>query len=112
MNPYGTGWHLGRAAFDEFLREVVRGVCEATGEKNNEAMLTGDRGISKIAKARFQSVKRDEELWTVEIEDLKDRGIAVYKAKWVIDATGRKASVAQKVSIHKLGLVVLKLINR
>ena len=35
-------------------------------------------------------------MWNVEMED--DKGVRkIFVAKWVVDATGRKASVATKV---------------
>ncbi|KAF8688487.1 Tryptophan halogenase, partial [Rhizoctonia solani] len=66
-NPFGKGWHLNRAAFDEQLRTCVRSLC-------------GD-GIavsSKVINANFKS--------------------------WLIDASGRKATVAQKPSAKTVRL--------
>ncbi|THH19999.1 hypothetical protein EW146_g1262 [Bondarzewia mesenterica] len=51
-NPYGIGWHLNRAAFEENLRETVR----------NKA----DGVHSRVLRARFQAVQRDAHGWIID----------------------------------------------
>ena len=87
FNPFGHGLHLNRADFDELLRNTV--VVNCTSESNNSRFL--------FEKGRFKSIFRNEEgLWNVEIEDDKEVR-KIFVAKWIVDATGRKASVATKV---------------
>ncbi|KAG8908753.1 hypothetical protein FRB99_002991 [Tulasnella sp. 403] len=80
MNPYGYGLHLDRAAFDESLRKAV---FEASP--------------SSIVKARFISVDKVDGVWSVISKSLEYGEERSYRAKWLVDATGRKASIAQKI---------------
>ncbi|KAI0825349.1 FAD/NAD-P-binding domain-containing protein [Trametes gibbosa] len=83
MNPYGAGWHLDRARFDETLREA----CAAR---------------ACLRKGKFAAVRRLDERdgfcgWDVDAE-MGSRGpIETFRARWVVDATGRRASVARKL---------------
>ena len=80
INPFGHGRHLNRADFDEILRTTV---------KNCTSRLSLERG-------KFKDIHRTREgLWNIEM-DVKGERKSV-AAKWVVDATGRKASVATKV---------------
>lgn len=91
MKPYGSGWHLDRAAFDESLREAIRDVCK----KSN-----GSPVPSRIARERWISVEKQRDaIWSVHTEDVATGAANCYRAKWVVDATGRKASVAKKVRV-------------
>ena len=88
FNPFGHGLHLNRSEFDEVLRNTV--VVNCTSESNSSSRFSFEKG-------RFKGIHRNEKgLWNVEIEDDKEvrKG---FVAKWVVDATGRKASVATKV---------------
>ncbi|CAE7226575.1 unnamed protein product [Rhizoctonia solani] len=86
MNPYGAGWHLDRSAFDETLREQVRSVCAEREAKD-----------CAIIKGTFKSVQKDEHrTWAVVVaSDAGDE--QSYSSKWLIDASGRQASVARKL---------------
>ena len=88
MNPYGMGWHLDRALFDETVRNAVRDVCQ-----NRD----GGSAPSSVERARLVSVEKEENTWRVHCEQLDSRNIKCYNARWVVDATGRKASLARKV---------------
>jgi len=87
LNPFGHGLHLNRADFDELLRNIVLTNC--TSESNNSRF--------SFEKGKFKGIHRNGKgLWDVEIED--DKGVRKsFVAKWVVDATGRKASVATKL---------------
>jgi flavin-dependent dehydrogenase len=80
MNPFGQGRHLNRSDFEEILRTTV---------KNCTSRLALERG-------KFKNIHRTPDgLWNIEM-DVKGERKSV-AAKWVVDATGRKASVATKV---------------
>lgn len=89
MTVYGSGWHLDRALFDESLREAVRDGCEKTN---------GDHVPSRMTKERLVSVEKRDNVWLVHTEHLDTGAMSLYHSKWVVDATGRKASLARKVS--------------
>jgi 2-polyprenyl-6-methoxyphenol hydroxylase-like FAD-dependent oxidoreductase len=79
MNPFGQGHHLNRANFDEMLRSAV-----------------DRRPSTMLKKGKFISVhKRDDGKWIIDLDvDGSRKSIEV---TWVVDATGRKASVATKI---------------
>ncbi|KAL4062181.1 hypothetical protein V8B97DRAFT_1946866 [Scleroderma yunnanense] len=79
MNPYGMGWHLDRALFDELFRQC---------------MCTAAQGSVSFVKGMFMDIKGIDEdtSWLVTVNEGK-----VYRSRWVIDASGRKATVARKL---------------
>ncbi|GJJ10927.1 hypothetical protein Clacol_005156 [Clathrus columnatus] len=79
MNPFGSSWHLDRAAFDESLRSIVKSVC---AKKNLE-------------KTKFTGVEKSKQKWTVSAKDPGSGVEQQYQAKWVVDASGRKASLGR-----------------
>jgi hypothetical protein len=82
MNPFGHGFHLDRAAFDEMLRSGV-----AQSLHSNTCVIKG----------KFKGVEKDSESnWVIHAD--VDGEATTFFARWVIDATGRKASLATKVS--------------
>ncbi len=87
MNPYGMGLHLDRAVFDELLRESVRAISH-------------DQKPGHVLHGSFTAVAKDSNSWLVSVDDVGSGKTIVYRSKWIIDASGRKASVAQKVRIH------------
>lgn len=87
MNPFGSGWHLDRAVFDESLREHIRALC-IDGVAEGRMILTGD----------FISVQKDDNIWAVKLHSVSV-GERTYYSKWLVDASGRKASVSQKVHV-------------
>lgn len=91
MKPYGSGWHLDRAVFDESLREAIRDACKKTN---------GNPVPSRITRERWISVEKQDAIWSVHTEDFVTGTANCYRAKWVVDGTGRKASVAKKVGVH------------
>ena len=84
MNPFGHGRHLNRADFDELLRNTVRN-C-GLGPKHRLA----------LEKGKFKGIQRtSEDLWSIEVDINGERKDIT--AKWVLDASGRQATVATKV---------------
>ncbi|KAF8630506.1 hypothetical protein AX15_002877 [Amanita polypyramis BW_CC] len=90
LNPFGKGWHLDRALFDQSFRDAV-------------SDLTADNPHNGLIKARFSSIEKQNDVWHVFAEDLRTENQCHYQGRWVIDATGRKASVA-----HKIGAKTIK----
>ena len=87
MNPFGHGLHLGRAAFDEMLRNTVTNNFEHDTTRSFQ-----------VVKGRFKGIEKDSACnWVVEADIAGET--MTFIARWVIDATGRKASLAKKVSI-------------
>ena len=94
MNPFGHGLHLNRSAFDEMLRGTVDSV-----EK-----ISRDRRLT-LCKGVFRSLRRmEDQRWNIEVE--LDGKQITFTTKWIIDATGRKAAVATKVSQIKIKINV------
>ena len=80
MNPYGEGWHLDRAHFDAMLR----GACGAI-----------------LLKGKFVAVRRTDSPrfgWELDVRTADSDTVETFRTRWLVDATGRKASMAQKVS--------------
>ena len=86
MNPFGMGLHLDRAAFEELLRRSVR---DAVGSQEQ----------MHVVRAKFMSAERQQHGWEVVAEDLGNHQITSFCSRLLIDATGRRASVARKVSL-------------
>ncbi|KIJ65396.1 hypothetical protein HYDPIDRAFT_167104 [Hydnomerulius pinastri MD-312] len=83
MNPFGAGWHLDRALFDQMLRETLE-TCSSIS----------------LVKSTFLDINvaaDDDTRWTMSASDLAGGDVKIYSAKWVVDATGRKATVARKL---------------
>ncbi len=73
----GSGWHLDREAFDEWLRA--------------EAVTAGAQLLSP---ARLAAIRRDGDGWQVDI-----RGVGFdfeVRTRWMVDASGRPASFARR----------------
>ena len=84
MNPFGHGFHLNRAAFDEMLRSTVTNSDHDTTK------------AIQVVNGRFKGIKKDSACnWVVEADVAGET--TTFFARWVIDATGRKASLATKV---------------
>ncbi|KAF8637445.1 hypothetical protein AX17_002810 [Amanita inopinata Kibby_2008] len=89
LNPFGKGWHLDRAFFDQSLRESVIDICQGS-ERDTMSQ-------KRVIKARFLSIRKDGDLWDVLAEELLSQRECHFQAKWVVDASGRKACLAQKL---------------
>jgi flavin-dependent dehydrogenase len=81
LNPYGDGWHLDRARFDTMLIEGAR----AAGVKI-EDMLPGSR------------IDHDSAGWCVRLGGGSPR---VLRAPFLVDATGRGASICTRQGIPR-----------
>ncbi|KDQ58313.1 hypothetical protein JAAARDRAFT_716233, partial [Jaapia argillacea MUCL 33604] len=90
MNPFRMGYHLDCAKFDQSLRDAVASTLKSP---------------SGVSKSIFTSVERQSnpEHWVISTRDLNSQEPKVFTACWVIDASGRKASLA-----HKLGANTVK----
>ncbi|CCM05261.1 uncharacterized protein FIBRA_07471 [Fibroporia radiculosa] len=89
MNPFGMGWHLDRACFDQILRDTVSSAAPDT--------------IS-LVKGVFMSVDtRDDALhWSLSASIFESDKTRVFTSKWVVDASGRKATVARKLGARTI----------
>lgn len=88
MNPYGSGWHLDRALFNESLRDAVRDGCDKTN---------GNCVPSRMTRERLVSVEKRDGVWSVHTEHVDTGTTSCYQSRWVVDATGRKASLSRKL---------------
>ncbi|KAF8208006.1 FAD/NAD-P-binding domain-containing protein [Mycena galopus ATCC 62051] len=82
-NMYGAGWHLDRGHFDETLREA----CDAV-----------------LRKGKFLGLRRVDERdgfgrgWEIDVEPMVAGGdVERFRAHWLVDATGRPATIARKI---------------
>ncbi|KAF8910003.1 hypothetical protein CPB84DRAFT_1936840 [Gymnopilus junonius] len=94
LNPFGHGLHLNRVEFEEILRDTVL-KC-ALGSSSRLA----------FRKASFKSLQKNSQgLWAIEIEEGGQRKPIL--AKWMVDGTGCKASVASKIGIKSITSALL-----
>jgi hypothetical protein len=84
MNPFGMGWHLDRASFDQILRDTVESICP---------------GPVSLVKGTFISIDKtdDSSCWSISVNVSSSDERKLYNSKWVVDASGRKSSIARKV---------------
>jgi flavin-dependent dehydrogenase len=85
MNPYGSGWHLDRVAFDAALidRALNAGVL----------FKPGSRLLRTVPKAGR---------WTLQFQSTE--GVFSRDCRWVLDATGRHAAFARAQGAKRLVL--------
>lgn len=77
FSPYGAGWHLDRALFDQSLRNAAK----------HAGASFHDGYIKKVI--------RHDKNW---ISEAKDKA---FKSTWVIDASGRSALMAKQLGITR-----------
>ena len=95
MNPFGQGFHLDRAAFEQLVRESVEDVPN----------IENPRG--SLVRAGFKSAEKDADgLW--DISATIDEESIHFRCRWLIDATGRKASLATSVCT---GIIIVSFTN-
>jgi len=75
----GPGWRLDRSGFDASLRAAARGSGAGWRAAGVAAMM------------------RDGSEWTVRLTSAE-----TFKARWLIDATGRRATVARRLGARRL----------
>jgi flavin-dependent dehydrogenase len=78
-SPYGSGWRLDRARFDADLREAAI------------------RDGATYRSERIAGVERTDTSWNIRL-----RNGATEKARWIIDATGRRAAIARRLGARRL----------
>lgn len=94
MNPYGAGWHLDRVHFDETLRLA----CGAVLQKSKFKSVKRFAGETTEGPPDASNDRPITFGWEVEAE-MNTRGVVEkFRTRWIVDATGRKASVAHKVT--------------
>ena len=79
LDPNGHGWHLDRARFDAFLR------AEAAAA-----------GAAVLEGATVREATRSGGTWTVVAG-----GRPAVRARWLVDATGRRAAVARRCGARR-----------
>ncbi|NQX37744.1 2-polyprenyl-6-methoxyphenol hydroxylase [Pedobacter steynii] len=86
-NPDGFGWHLDRQAFEIYLREAAL-----------------KRGVNCFWPAKLQSAHFENHRWSITAV-AKDKASNDtpyhFKAKFVIDASGRQSQFARKIGIGR-----------
>ncbi|MCX2452068.1 NAD(P)/FAD-dependent oxidoreductase [Pedobacter sp. PLR] len=86
-NPDGFGWHLDRQAFEIYLREAAL-----------------KRGVNCFWPAKLQSANFEDHRWSITAT-AQDKGsndpLYHFKAKFVIDASGRQSHFARKIGIGR-----------
>lgn len=83
-DPHGHGWHLDRPRFDAMLRDAARGAGAET---------LGATRVRKCARTAAGD-------WRLTLEGAG--APATVRARWVIDCTGRPASVARAEGVGRI----------
>jgi flavin-dependent dehydrogenase len=73
VNPYGNGWHLDRPRFDHMLAAHAR-----------------ESGVIVYEQATVKACEPDDDGWRIGLQD--GAGSATIACRFVVDATGRRAS--------------------
>jgi flavin-dependent dehydrogenase len=81
-HPDGAGWLLDRARFDQWLRSEAEA-----------------RGVVYAAPARIEGLARRDNGWAAEFID--QNGHRELTARFVVDATGRRSSIARSLGIER-----------
>jgi len=81
MNPFGAGWLLDRGAFDQLLRSTAISA-----------------GAVLVEHSRVRSIERATTRWQLRLGPGAGAGAGELSASFIIDATGRRRSLA-----HTLG---------
>lgn len=87
LDPNGPGWRLSRHTFDENLRAAA----SAAGAQH--------------FTLKVDSVERDSEYWVIGTKSGE-----VFRCRWLIDATGRSASIARRLGVLRVrdeGIIAL-----
>ncbi|KJA24104.1 hypothetical protein HYPSUDRAFT_200910 [Hypholoma sublateritium FD-334 SS-4] len=82
LNPFGHGLHLDRAAFDETMRAVI-------------VQLSQKDSRIALIKGRLIDLQSDNGCWAIRVE-VGDETRTIH-TEWLIDASGRRASLATKL---------------
>jgi flavin-dependent dehydrogenase len=79
-NPAGSGWHLDRTTFDAMLAEQAQ-----------------RQQVSMLREARVREVERVGESWHLGLASGQE-----VRARFVVDATGRAATIARRLGARAL----------
>lgn len=82
-NPDGFGWHLDRQAFEVYLRQTAL-----------------KRGVNCFWPAKLQTAHFENDHWSIRATASNDPEYQ-FKAKFVIDASGRQSHFARKIGIGR-----------
>src|SRR5258708_767718 len=88
LNPWGSGWHVDRRAFDIML-----------------ARAAADAGTAVVTDAAVVSLRHSADEWTLTLrraDVLPQHGDVELRARVIIDATGRAASVAAQIGAGRV----------
>lgn len=80
LNPYGNGWHLNRSAFDMFLQSIAH-----------------DAGTI-IHNDKVSTIVNEDGLYVFP----KSSKYGDIRCKWIIDASGRRSSIARKYGATRI----------
>lgn len=86
-NPDGFGWHLDRQAFEIYLRESAL-----------------KRGVNCFWPAKLQNAHFENHQWSITAtakDQVSSEHLYHFKAKFVIDASGRQSHFARKIGIGR-----------
>ena len=85
MNPYGHGWNLDRVAFDhDLLAEAEKCGCD----------------VRKQFQIKTLSYNSCEKIWDITLNN-KQGVVHNFQSRWIIDATGRQASIARMLGVKR-----------
>ncbi|KAI0027077.1 hypothetical protein K488DRAFT_91373 [Vararia minispora EC-137] len=85
MSPYGSGWHLDRVHFDDTLRETCGPIVRKGKFIALRRMCAGTGDASPFVG------------WEIDVHFAGNSGIEMCRTRWLVDATGRKASAAHEI---------------
>ncbi len=87
LRGQGHGWHLDRAAFDAALREAARA-----------------RGVELLRPAALTQVERlDGQGWSLQLQGADGQALT-YRARFIVDAAGRRAPLATRLGATRHSL--------
>lgn len=86
FSAYGNGWHLDRQQFDNLLLTAAR-----------------KQKIRMIKSAQFLKISKQQHGWSLVFQTKEQSNLQqqYIEAKFVIDASGRSARVAQQIGVKK-----------
>jgi len=86
-NPDGSGWHVDRKAFEVYLREAAE-----------------QRGVQCYWPVQLYNAKYENSRWcitAISADKVSNNTVYNFKAKFVIDASGRQSHFARKLGVER-----------
>ncbi len=80
LNPHGHGWHLDRVSFDMFLQRIARNAGAIINTNKVDATIQEDEWCV------FSNLSEHDDI----------------RSKWIIDASGRRSSIARKHGANRI----------